>query len=411
MTRSRPPHRILTPLGLAVALSLSGDLTLYAVLVTQMEVVGLTLADVGVMLSVNRLVRIPGNPLIGLLLDRWGRRRLFILGMVIGVLTTAGYGLSYGFWPFLLARMAWGLGWTCINVGGMAMALDISTAADRGRVTGIYNTWMWGGFALAPLLGGFLVDRIGFRPAMGVAAALTAVGLLAVLLALPETARPRSAADRPPARRTVRQRLAPLRRILTRRWLRAHRRRAATSLLLLITRFAGEGVAVSTISLLLQRRFGPTIALDGMVLGVATVGGALLATRSLLAGAVGPLAGRLSDARAGRRPVITASLLIGMSGFALLAFATTPAAILLGVVLGAVSGGAALATLLAQMGDLTPAGREGAMMGAYATIGDIGSTAGPAVAFAMAAAVNLEWVYLLCALIFLLGLGLAAQLR
>ena len=148
-----------------------------------------------------------------------------------------------------------------------------------------------------------------------------------------------------------------------------------------------------------------------MVLGVATVGGALLATRSLLAGAVGPLAGRLSDARAGRRPVITASLLIGMSGFALLAFATTPATILLGVVLGAVSGGAALATLLAQMGDLTPAGREGAMMGAYATIGDIGSTAGPAVAFAMAAAVNLEWVYLLCALIFLLGLGLAAQLR
>ncbi len=198
MTRSRPPHRILTPLGLAVALSLSGDLTLYAVLVTQMEVVGLTLADVGVMLSVNRLVRIPGNPLIGLLLDRWGRRRLFILGMVIGVLTTAGYGLSYGFWPFLLARMAWGLGWTCINVGGMAMALDISTAADRGRVTGIYNTWMWGGFALAPLLGGFLVDRIGFRPAMGVAAALTAVGLLAVLLALPETARPRSAAARSP---------------------------------------------------------------------------------------------------------------------------------------------------------------------------------------------------------------------
>jgi MFS family permease len=63
------------------------------------------------------------------------------------------------------------------------------------------------------------------------------------------------------------------------------------------------------------------------------------------------------------------------------------------------------------MGDLTPAGREGTVMGAYATIGDIGSTAGPAVAFAMAEAFNLEWVYLLCAFIFLLGLGLVYRQR
>jgi len=44
----------MVPLGLAVCLSLFGDLILYVVLITQLDVVGLSLAAVGVMLSVNR---------------------------------------------------------------------------------------------------------------------------------------------------------------------------------------------------------------------------------------------------------------------------------------------------------------------------------------------------------------------
>lgn len=104
MIQPRAPSQILVPLGLAVCLSLFGDLTLYAVLVTQLDVVGLSLAAVGVMLSVNRLIRIPGNPLTGVLLDLWGRRRLFIFGMVLGAYATVGdVGSMAG--PFLAFAM------------------------------------------------------------------------------------------------------------------------------------------------------------------------------------------------------------------------------------------------------------------------------------------------------------------
>lgn len=65
MTRHSP--RGLIALGLAVCLSLFGDLTLYAVLVTQLETTGLALGAVGIMLGINRLIRIPGNLLGGLL--------------------------------------------------------------------------------------------------------------------------------------------------------------------------------------------------------------------------------------------------------------------------------------------------------------------------------------------------------
>jgi MFS family permease len=333
--------------------------------------------------------------------------------MLLGVLSTASYGLVRGFWPFLAGRLAWGIAWTCINVGGMAMVLDVSTQFDRGRLTGIYNTWLWAGFALAPLMGGFLVDVIGFRPAMLICAGLTAIGLIVAVVALPETAqlaeKDTERKPRPPS--SLQSRLGNISHQGIRGFLDNNRNLVTVSLLLLITQFAGEGIALSTTSLLLQRRFGASVLLGGLVLGVASAGGILLALRSLLAGAVGPLAGHLSDTRAGRWPVIVGSLVVGMLGFGLLSFAASPGSVLLGVVLGAVSGGAALATLAAQMGDWAPPGREGVAMGTYATAGDVGSMAGPFLAFALLAIVDLQWVYLLCTFTFLIGLGLVWRMR
>jgi MFS family permease len=365
------------------------------------------------MLGVNRLVRIPGNPLTGALLDRWGRRRLFIFGMLLGVLSTASYGLVRGFWPFLAGRLAWGIAWTCINVGGMAMVLDVSTQSNRGRLTGVYNTWLWAGFALAPLVGGFLVDVIGFRPAMLVCAGLTTIGLVVAVAALPETAQlaEKDTERKPRPSSSLQSRLSIISPQRIRGLLGNNRNLVTVSLLLLITQFAGEGIALSTTSLLLQQRFGPSVVLGGLVLGVASAGGILLALRSLLAGGVGPLAGQLSDARAGRWPVIVGSLVVGAAGFGLLSFAASPGAVLLGVVLGAISGGAAVATLGAQMGDWVPPGREGVAMGTYATVGDVGSMAGPFLAFALLAIVDLQWVYLLCTFTFLIGLGLSWRMR
>ncbi len=171
------PRRVLLPLGLAVCLSLFGDLTLYAVLPSEREAIGLSLAAVGVMLGANRLIRIPSNPLAGALFDRFGRRRLFLLGMGLGVASTLGYGSVTGVLPFLAMRILWGIAWTLINIGGITMIHDISTPQNRGRLAGAYNAWMLAGFAIGPLLGGFLVDSIGFRATMRLYAALAAGGL------------------------------------------------------------------------------------------------------------------------------------------------------------------------------------------------------------------------------------------
>ena len=254
MMQGRRSSRIMTPLGLAVCLSLFGDLTLYTVLVTQLDEVGLSLSAVGVMLGVNRLVRIPGNLLTGVFVDRWGRQRLFVFGMLLGVLSTASYGLTRGFWPFLAGRLAWGIAWTCINVGGMAMVLDVSSKVNRGRLSGLYNTWLGAGFAFGPLVGGFLVDTIGFRPAMLICAGLTAIGLVVAVVALPETSRltEKNTQRKPRPPSSLQGRLGSISPQRIRGFLGNNRNLVTVSLLLLITQFAGEGIALSCVSCVAQ---------------------------------------------------------------------------------------------------------------------------------------------------------------
>jgi MFS family permease len=104
-------------------------------------------------------------------------------------------------------------------------------------------------------------------------------------------------------------------------------------------------------------------------------------------------------------------MVAGLVGFGLLAYANSMWLALLGVGLGAAGSGAVLATLAALVGDLTPAGREGTVMGMYAAAGDVGSTAGPFLAFALAPITGLRWVYLACCLAFVAGLVLIWPVR
>jgi MFS family permease len=398
LTRSQA--RLLLPLGAAMALSLTGDSTLYAVLPNQIETVGISLGGVGVLLGANRAIRIPGNLLAGALNDRLGRRRLFLLGLSLGIVSTLSYSVVRGFWPLLAGRFLWGISWALINVGGYTMILDRSTPADRGRMTGFYQMAFMFGLAISPILGGSLTDLLGFRPAMQVCAAVSAAGLGVALALLPET---RVDTERPHAgfwngvpRHWLRQ-VAGTVRGVDRQILRA-------DAIYLIVLFVNSGVLMSTVSLYLRHRWGNSLPVAGMVVGVASLGGAMLALRALMGILAGPLGGFLSDRLRSRWPVVRGAILVGAGGFVVLALLPGFAAVPLGVTLVALSTGALAAALAAIVGDLASNGRPGVTMGSLATAGDIGSASGPLVAYRLAATLDLRTVYLLCALALACGL-------
>jgi Na+/melibiose symporter-like transporter len=67
---SQTPQKILFALGLGTAFSLFGDTTMYAVLPTHTAEAGITLVMVGILLGVNRAVRLVFNGVAGWCYDR-----------------------------------------------------------------------------------------------------------------------------------------------------------------------------------------------------------------------------------------------------------------------------------------------------------------------------------------------------
>ena len=185
------PEWALHIVGLGVAISLLGDLTLYVVLPTHTKEAGIVLANVGLMLSANRLIRILINGPLGVLIERIPRRRIAVPSLFFGAISSLLYTVP-GFWPLLIGRLLWGTAWAGIWLSASTMALDLSSFANRGRFVGRLQMWFFLGSGGASLAGGALTDWLGYSAALRVCSGITLIAALLWLLLLPETPRPSS---------------------------------------------------------------------------------------------------------------------------------------------------------------------------------------------------------------------------
>ncbi|MCI0393465.1 MAG: MFS transporter [Chloroflexi bacterium] len=398
------PRRALVAISLATGLSLLGDTTLYTVLPTHTAVAGVLVGDVGILLSANRFIRLALNGPVGVVVDRWPRRRIFVPAVFLGAVSTALYALDQGYWPLLLGRLLWGLAWVGIWIGGNAIVLDISQADNRGRWVGRYHVSFYLGAAAGSGLGGFLTDLLGYHWAMGVAAGLALFGALFAWLFLPETAllrgelRARQPAE--PTRTPGRPR-AQMRTAMT-----------AAVALLGVNRLVMAGILFATFNLFLAQRLGETVIIAGRQVGVATLTGLALGASTLISTLSAPLAGRLTDRLGERWRVAAGSLLSGAVGFVLVAVGT-PLTILLGLPLTSAASGSNQGLSTALTGDLSGRSRQGRQLGVLFTVGDLTSAIGPPLAYNLNKFVSLEMIYLFSAgllgLVFLLVLSLALR--
>ncbi len=383
------PSRVLLPLGVGTALSLMGDATLYTVLPTHAAEAGISLAAVGIILSANRVIRLFLNGPAGYAYDRFPRRRLFIPALFIGALSTAIYAASSGFWPLLTGRLIWGLAWSGIWVGGATIILDVTNDRNRGRWTGLYQTWFFLGVALGALSGGWLTDQVGYSTTMWIGAAVTALGGLAALIFLPETRSPRKEDQ------------SPLHLNFSEKWRPSGEFIGVISLNG-INRFITAGVIAATLALLVQDQ----LTANNVVIGVATATGILLGLRTILSMFAAPMAGSLSDRLGNRWGVIIAGLVIGSIGIFLLV-RDDPIIILIGICLTAVASGSVQALVTTRTGDMINEAQRGKAIGLLHTAGDFGSALGPITAYVLLRWITLNDLYILCALLYALAAGLA----
>ncbi|MHC8523393.1 MFS transporter [Rossellomorea sp. H39__3] len=136
----RPSKTPVTLVALITALSLLGDSMLYIVLPLYWKEAGLdSIWQVGILLSINRFIRMPFNPLVGWLYHRISLRTGLIIAVTLGTITTIGYGLASSFIVWVILRSLWGIAWSFFRIGGLSTVVLYSQEGNRGQSMGVYN--------------------------------------------------------------------------------------------------------------------------------------------------------------------------------------------------------------------------------------------------------------------------------
>jgi DHA1 family multidrug resistance protein-like MFS transporter len=129
------------------------------------------------------------SPISGDLSDKYGRKRLIIVGLIIFGLSQLTFGLSTELWMLYASRFFSGLGSAFLVPPMMAFVADITTVKERGKGMGLLGAAMSLGFMIGPAIGGFLSKiSLQFPFYIATAAALTAA--LISIIALPNTNQP-----------------------------------------------------------------------------------------------------------------------------------------------------------------------------------------------------------------------------
>lgn len=148
-------HGLKAPLfaSLSLAFASFGDAFLYPFLPVNHLAVGLPVAWVGVLLSVNRFVRIFANTWIVKLLARYGLRVITVAAATIALLSTAGYAFASGLWLWLLLRIGWGLAFSALRLSTIGYSLQQSQQGFAlGFTRGIQEAGPMSVLFLSPLL-------------------------------------------------------------------------------------------------------------------------------------------------------------------------------------------------------------------------------------------------------------------
>ena len=139
--------------------------------------------------------------------DRYGRRRVFVIGTIWFGLASAACALAPTAELLVAARALQGVGGALLAPGSLAIISATFERADRARAIGAWSGLGGVAAALGPFLGGWLVIvdwRLVFLINLPVAAAVTLIAIRHV----PETGRGRHCRSARPGRHRLHRRSA-----------------------------------------------------------------------------------------------------------------------------------------------------------------------------------------------------------
>ena len=325
----------------------------------------------GGLLSVSALIIVAVQPVVGLGLDRFGRRSFLIVGLLGYACSNAIFGLASGITGLFLAQLAQGLGAGLLWVAALAIVSDLSSVDSRGQEYGGIEEMSIRGILIGTLAG-FAMFYLLSRDALGglplvtswriLFFGFTAASLLAAAIVwrgIPESLQRSS--DRPRKASAV-PKDQPVK--LEKKW------RFSSQLYIVLGIVILTASAGAIISPILIKYLNDNVSTN--LFGIA-----LAFLPAALAGAVLPSRlGGLSD-RIGRRPPLIGALLVGGIATLAIPFAQSLWPLALLWAFEAAAFAAAIPAEEALVVDLSGSERLGVTLGFYTAAAGLGAVIGP----------------------------------
>lgn len=162
--------------SITLGLTLPTDTVLYLLLPLYPDAFGVTLAEAGLLLAANRLVRIVGYGWVAGAYERRGPRASCIAAVIGAAVSSLGYALApAGLLGLLLARLVWGLSFAAMNIA--VQALPTSEREGMASRSGRSRAVIAAGPMLGLIAGAALSTVVGPRAVFSILAGVALLGL------------------------------------------------------------------------------------------------------------------------------------------------------------------------------------------------------------------------------------------
>lgn len=315
---------------------------------------GVSNAAVGLIISLFALSRFASGLFSGKLVDKFGERTIFAVGVAFVALSVGACGIAQSYNQLLFFRAAGGLGSSMFSVAASSVILRSVTDAQRGHAQSVYNGSFLLGAIAGPAIGGGLAAISLRAPFFVYAIALSAAGIVGFFFFTSEHLQAPKKSEGKKASMSLKDAFA----------LKGYR---YALVITFVASWVIFGVRTSILPLFITEQLKSTAAVVGWGFTISAVIQGTLILR----------AGRISDER-GRRFVLIVGTTVALVGIIIMTATLNPLMFFISMAIIGL-GNAFLASAPATIvGDLIE-GKGGQVIAVFQMAGDAGMIVGPVV--------------------------------
>jgi multidrug resistance protein len=172
---------------LVVAIAIFTDMLVYSIVVPILPQyaaeLGASQQVIGLMFASYALAFLAATPVIGMISDRFGRKKPMIIGLAGLLASTLLFAFANDITILVIARALQGISAAATWTAGLALLADLFPASYRQQAMGLALSGSFAGMLLGPGIGGFLYEYGGYMlPFLAVAGLVLLDGLARIFL-------------------------------------------------------------------------------------------------------------------------------------------------------------------------------------------------------------------------------------